>query len=343
MTEIKNLTKKYGGKTALDGLSFALTDNRVNGLFGPSGAGKSTVTDILAGCTKKTSGSVVVCDADIDTEPLRAGRKVGYLSQITPIYPDMTPYEYLVFIAEAKKVSYDKLYRQVDEALELTGADGVKSRPMKKLPLSSHRRIGIAQALLGSPELIILDEPTAGLDSGDVNEINSLIRMLGGMKTLLVTGKQFGDIIKISDELIVISDGKLVARDTSENINARLMESGLLRISVRGDADTVLPLLTKLDGVTRISVMSSDEGVLELRISHKRTTEIRDAVFGVLSQINCPILSMENETPQPEDIFSFPKSPDAVQTSDEKAPQDRQKKSRVLRDRRSAGREDKRK
>lgn len=183
MIEVKNLTKIYGDHTAVDGLSFKINNGKIYGLLGPNGAGKSTTMNMMTGCLAPTSGSVKINGFDMFDEPLRAKKCIGYLPEIPPVYGEMTPLEYLRFVADAKGVPYNRAIRQVQEAMELTHIDDMQNRLIKNLSKGYRQRVGIAQAMLGNPDIIILDEPTVGLDPKQIAEIRELIRTLGEIKT----------------------------------------------------------------------------------------------------------------------------------------------------------------
>ncbi len=318
MIQVNSLVKRYSGNTVLDNLSFTIGDRGIHGLLGTNGAGKSTTMNILTGCIPATSGSVLIDGHDIATEPTEVKRRIGYLPEHPPLYPDMTPYEYLVFVAEAKKVSYDRLYRQVEEAMELTGIDGVRSRLIRNLSKGYLQRIGIAQTLLGNPDIIILDEPTSGLDPKQLTEIRGLIKMLGKIKTVIISSHILAEISEICDDVIIIAHGKLVANDTIANLENRMNASRSIRLSVRGKEEEVLPALGHINGITGIETLDQKhEGVLEIRIGHRSNIEVRDFIFSSLAEIHAPILSMENESASLEDVFlaltKEPEKPDPEQ------------------------------
>lgn len=304
MIEVRNLTKKYGDLTALDNISFKIEQGKIYGLLGPNGAGKSTTMNIIAGCLAATGGSVSIDGHDIFEQPLEAKRHIGYLPEVPPLYTDMTPAEYLSFVAEAKGVDYELTLRQVREVIELTGLDEVEDRLIANLSKGYRQRVGIAQAMLGNPDLIILDEPTVGLDPRQIIEIRDLIRMLGEVKTVILSSHILAEVAEICERVIIINRGKIVADDTIENLKAADGEGGTLKISVRGDAGTVGRALEEIEGIEAIETLPpAEHGVCRLRLKIARGLDLRDAVFFGMADKKCAVISMEHEHSSLESIF----------------------------------------
>ncbi len=218
MIEVKHLTKRYakGSKPALDDVSFTIRNRRIYGLLGPVGAGKSTAMNVIAGVLVPTDGTVLINGYDIYKQPIAAKRQIGYLPEQPPLFGDMTPYEYLVFIAEAKGVKGDAIDAQVKEAVALTGLVSVQDRLIRHLSKGYKQRVGIAQALLGNPDIIILDEPTEGLDARQANETWELIRRLGSSKTVIVSGHILAELTSLCDHIVILSEGRVVADDAPD-------------------------------------------------------------------------------------------------------------------------------
>ncbi len=303
LIKVENLVKKYGDKIAVDNLSFTVSNGGVHGFLGPNGAGKSTTMNIITGCLDATSGSVFVGGVNIAKAPIEAKRKIGYLPEIPPLYDNMTPYEYLVFVAEAKGVPYDKLYRNVNSVMELTDIENVSSRLIKNLSKGYRQRIGIAQAMLGNPDVILLDEPTVGLDPKQIIEIRKLIRKLGKVKTVIISSHILSEINELCDDVLIISHGKMIAHDSIENLEKKLEKTQALSISVRGQKESVIRTLERINGLTDCTVKSNRGGVVSLKLEHDSGIDIRDAVFSVLADAGCPILSMDTEALTLEDIY----------------------------------------
>lgn len=304
MIEVRNLTKKYGGTLAVDNISFTIEPGKIYGLLGPNGAGKSTTMNIITGCLAATSGSVKIGGQDIFEDPIEAKRHIGYLPEIPPLYTDMTPYEYLLFVAEAKGVDYDNTFRQVREVMELTQLDDVADRLISNLSKGYRQRVGIAQAMLGNPDIIILDEPTVGLDPKQIIEIRDLIRMLGEVKTVILSSHILAEVAEICERVIIINHGKIVADDTIENLNRSSPSNDTLLLSVRGNADTVKSVLEGVEGIDSIEQLASTEtGVCRIRLHTEKGLDLRDTIFFAMADKRCAMLSMEHEKSTLENIF----------------------------------------
>lgn len=221
MIEVKGLTKKYGPHTAIEDLNFTIEKGNVYGFLGPNGAGKSTTMNIMTGCLALTEGTVLVDGFDIVKNPVEAKKRIGYLPEIPPVYLDMTVEEYLLFVAKVKGVEKEELKNQVESALARTKTTGVKGRLIKHLSKGYRQRVGIAQAIIGNPEIIILDEPTVGLDPKQIIEIRELIRDLGKTHTVILSSHILSEIKSVANRMLIISRGKIVENDTAENIEKK--------------------------------------------------------------------------------------------------------------------------
>ncbi|MBQ8212888.1 MAG: ABC transporter ATP-binding protein [Clostridia bacterium] len=304
MIEVKNLTKIYGDHTAVDGLSFKINNGKIYGLLGPNGAGKSTTMNMMTGCLAPTSGSVKINGFDMFDEPLRAKKCIGYLPEIPPVYGEMTPLEYLRFVADAKGVPYNRAIRQVQEAMELTHIEDMKNRLIKNLSKGYRQRVGIAQAMLGNPDIIILDEPTVGLDPKQIAEIRELIRTLGEIKTVIVSSHILAEIQELCDHVLIISGGKLIANAPIEELQNRTGDRLRLRLSVRGDERGVLKVLSSFDEIEGCTVTGSrEDGVINLTLSAAASDDLRDRIFFAMADSRYAVLSMEKEEETLESIF----------------------------------------
>lgn len=304
MIEVRNLTKRYGPNTAVDNISFTIEPGKIYGLLGPNGAGKSTTMNIITGCLAATEGTVRVNGHDIFEEPLEAKRSIGYLPEIPPLYTDMTPYEYLMFVAEAKGVEYESTFRQVREVMELTELESVRDRLIRNLSKGYRQRVGIAQAMLGNPDIIILDEPTVGLDPKQIIEIRDLIRMLGQNKTVILSSHILAEVAAVCENVIIISHGKIVADDTLENLNSHVSPYDVLRISVRGDESAILDVLDSIGGIQSVEMLTgSEDGVYNYRLQVARDTDLRDTLFFAMADKRCAMIELEREASSLESIF----------------------------------------
>lgn len=303
MIEVKHLTKIYGDHTAVDDLSFTIEPGHIYGLLGPNGAGKSTTMNIVTGCLAATSGTVRICGHDIYEDPIAAKQCIGYLPEIPPLYTDMTPFEFLSFVAEAKGVGYEEAGRQVREVMELTRIEDMKDRLIKNLSKGYRQRVGIAQAMLGNPDIIILDEPTVGLDPKQIIEIRDLIRMLGQSRTVILSSHILAEISAVCDRVLIISHGKLVADDTIEHLENSVQNANRLRLSVRGNAEAISEVLSGIEGILDCKQLSEEDGVISLSLNVSKERDLRDDIFFAMAEHRIPVLTMDVEELDLEDIF----------------------------------------
>ncbi len=304
MIEVKNLTKVYGDHTAVDGMSFKIYNGKIYGFLGPNGAGKSTTMNMMTGCLSPTAGSVRINGFDIYREPLKAKRCIGYLPEIPPVYGEMTPYEFLQFVAEAKGLSYERGVREVQEAMELTGILDMKDRLIKHLSKGYRQRVGIAQTMLGNPDIIILDEPTVGLDPKQIIEIRALIRRLGETKTVIVSSHILAEIQEVCDHVLIISGGRLIANAPIEELQGKVRSGCRLKLSVRGDEAGVLEVLNGLEDIESCTLDASrEEGVVSMTLTAGGQEDLRDRIFFAMADRRYAVLSMEREEENLESIF----------------------------------------
>ncbi len=304
MIQVRNISKRYGDNYAVKNLSFDIESGKIYGLLGVNGAGKSTTMNIITGCLSATEGTVIVDGKDILEEPLAAKRKIGYLPEIPPLYAEMTPFEFLCFVAEAKGVPQEEELRQVNEVLTLTGTDAVADRLIRNLSKGYKQRVGIAQALLGNPEVIILDEPTVGLDPKQMIEIRNLIKKLGETKTVIVSSHILSEISAVCDHIMIISHGALVANDTIDRLEASANDKHKLFITARGAAAVVAPLLQSVAGVSDITAeVTTDTEACRFSMSYSSDNDPRDTLFSVFSEKKIPLIHISTDKITLEDIF----------------------------------------
>ena len=304
LIEVEHLTKRYGDHLAVDDLSFTIEDGKIYGFLGPNGAGKSTTMNIITGCLAATSGTVKIDGFDVFEEPLEAKKCVGYLPEMPPVYPDMSVCDYLSFVAQAKKIPAKKRGEQISRAIEKTGLAEVKSRLIKNLSKGYRQRVGLAQAILGEPKLIILDEPTVGLDPKQIIEIRDLIRALGKEHTVLLSSHIMQEISAVCDTILILSKGKLVAAGTPESLETRAHSGLTLEMTVRGGKATVR---RALDGLEDARIESIDaleaENETHVTLTCERDADVREAVFYRLADARTPILEMRTQKMSLEDVF----------------------------------------
>lgn len=303
MIEIKGLFKTFGEKKALSDLSFELSDGGIHAILGPSGAGKTTLLDIMSGCKRADAGSVIINGTNIADEPIKAKRKIGYMPQIPPLYEDMTPYEYLVFVGEAKGVSGEKLYRNVESVIDLVGIGEVSGAMIKKLSKANRKKLGMAQAMLGNPDVILLDEPIEGLGAADTENIRELIAKLGEIKTIVICSRKLGWLKELCDDILIISGTELIAQGSIEELEDKLKATSALRITARGEEDKIIKALQGVEGILECIVSSNNNGVISLKIEHSSGLDIRDGVFGALASSGCPILAMDTESLTLDEVY----------------------------------------
>ena len=257
MIEVKNLVKKYGNHTAVDHLNFTIEEGHVYGFLGPNGAGKSTTMNIMTGYLGATEGEVLINGHDILKEPEEAKRQIGYLPELPPLYMEMTVREYLEFVAELKGIAKKKRGESINEVEKMVKIWEVENRLIKNLSKGYRQRVGLAQAVLGFPEIIILDEPSVGLDPKQIIEIRELIRQLAKKHTVILSSHILAEVREVCDYILIISKGKLVASDTPENLERNLGDSDLIEIETKADPDEVRRILETVDGIQSIWKMES--------------------------------------------------------------------------------------
>ena len=301
MIEIDNLVKKYGEHVAVDHLSLTVEPGRIYGFLGPNGAGKSTTMNIITGYLGATSGTVTINGHDIFKEPEAAKKCVGYLPEIPPLYTDMTVLEYLNFVAELKKLQKSLRKRYVEEAMETTGILDVKNRMIRNLSKGYRQRVGFAQAILGYPEIIILDEPTVGLDPKQIIEIRDLIKKLGEKHTVILSSHILTEISAVCDHVFIISKGKLVASDSTENLLEQMSGAQEIELIVKSGADQAQSLLDEMEYVEHAQIQ--DEQVGRILVRAKTGVDAREDVFRQMAEHHIPVLEMHTVTKSLEDVF----------------------------------------
>lgn len=302
MIEVENLVKKYGGHTAVDHLSFHVEKGQIYGFLGPNGAGKSTTMNIMTGYLAATEGSVKINGYDILTNPEEAKKCIGYLPEFPPLYPEMTVYEYLKFVAELKKISKEERKKQIEEIMDMTMIADVSKRLIKNLSKGYKQRVGLAQAILGYPEVIILDEPTVGLDPKQIIEIRDLIRKLGENHTVILSSHILSEVSAVCDHIMIISKGKLVASDSPEGLQKQETGTAALNITVLGKKEEVQTAFSNITGMKEITYIEKEDTV-EISITTFSDTDISREAGIALAENKLPVISMSRQAETLEDIF----------------------------------------
>lgn len=289
MVEVKNLTKCYGDIKAVDDISFTANSGEVLGFLGPNGAGKSTTMNMITGYLSSTSGTVTVDGSEILENPKETKSKIGYLPEIPPLYPDMTVKAYLEFVFDIKKVKLPK-QEHIKEVMTIVKILDVQDRVIKNLSKGYKQRVGFAQALLGNPPVLILDEPTVGLDPKQIIEIRNLIRSLGKKHTVIFSSHVLSEVSAICDRIVVISNGKIVADAKTDELGAVLSGKGQLLLEVEGSASSVSSALNEIYGVKKVTSV----GANRYEVDYDNTIDIRKSVFKALAKNDCAILEMRS-------------------------------------------------
>ena len=305
MIEIKNLVKKFGKNTVLKGVTFSVNKGEVLGFLGPNGAGKSTTMNIITGYLSSTSGSVVINGHDILEEPELAKKSIGYLPELPPLYLDMTVREYLRFMADIKGVRSSEKDNQITKIMSLVKISNEADRLINNLSKGYKQRVGIAQALIGNPEILILDEPTVGLDPSQIREIRKLIRHLAKNHTIILSSHILSEVQAVCDRVIIIDNGKIVAADSMIDISKKVNKISKLLVVFRGDSKLVAGTLKAIKGVNDIFVRetgNNDINRVELSLS-SNDPDIRTTIFYRMTKLNCPIIEMKTIEYSLEEIF----------------------------------------
>lgn len=303
MIEVKNLVKKYGNHTAVDHLNFTIEEGHVYGFLGPNGAGKSTTMNIMTGYLGATEGEVLINGHDILKEPEEAKKQIGYLPELPPLYMEMTVHEYLEFVAELKGIAKNKREESINEVEKMVKIWEVENRLIRNLSKGYRQRVGLAQAVLGFPKIIILDEPSVGLDPKQIIEIRELIRQLAKKHTVILSSHILAEVREVCDYILIISKGKLVASDTPENLERNLGDSDLIEVETKASPDEVRRILETVDGIRSISTKYLENGITWAQIQEKKNTDIREKVFQAFAQNHQPLLKLNPLQVSLEDVF----------------------------------------
>ncbi len=303
MIEVRHLTKRYGQHLAVSDLSFTIDKGVIYGFLGPNGAGKSTTMNIITGCLGATEGQVHIGGHSIAEEPMEAKKHIGYLPEQPPLYPEMTPVEYLHFVAKAKGIGGKALVEQVITVMEKTRITDVAHRLIRNLSKGYKQRVGIAQALLGDPEVIILDEPTVGLDPAQIIEIRELIRELGRDHTIVLSSHILSEVQAVCDHIMIISKGRLVASDTPEKLTALFAGTTTIKLEVQGTQESIRMALDQVEGAGDTVFTQSPDGTTLCEVKQTGEADIRASLFQTFAEAELPILEMTRVKASLEDVF----------------------------------------
>jgi ABC-2 type transport system ATP-binding protein len=304
MIEIQNLTKKYGQITAVDNLNFTVNKGEILGFLGPNGAGKSTTMNIITGYLPSTEGTVKVNGFDIMDNPTEVKKRIGYLPEQPPIYMDMTVKEYLDFVSELKLVSRKSKRSQMSDIMELVKITHVRDRLIKNLSKGYKQRVGLAQALIGSPDVLVLDEPTVGLDPKQIIEIRKLIKALGRDHTIILSSHILPEVSAVCERVVIINNGKIVAIDTPDNLAKGFDTQSKLTVTIAGPKSSVEKFVRDIYGVKYIEAnIEKEKEVINYIIESDKNIDIRRPLFFAMAKAGYPILELRSMDMTLEDIF----------------------------------------
>lgn len=304
MIEVTNLVKRYGDHTAVDHLSFHIEKGKIYGFLGPNGAGKSTTMNMITGYIASTEGKVIIDGHDILEEPEEAKKCIGYLPEQPPLYFDMTVLEYMKFAADLKKIPRKERESMIEEVMDMVKITDMKNRLIKNLSKGYRQRVGLAQAILGYPEVIILDEPTVGLDPKQIIEIRSLIKELKKKHTVILSSHILSEVSAVCDYVLIISHGRLVASDTPDNLSRLAEGSNTLNMLIKGEKELIENGLKEIDKIKETELaFNEEEGVWNVSVSTEEKEDIREEVFLKMAELHCPILEMKSKKVSLEEIF----------------------------------------
>ncbi len=332
VVDIRNLVKRYGSKVAVDNISFQVKRGEILGFLGPNGAGKTTTMNILTGYISSTSGSVTVAGYNILDDPDEVKKRIGYLPENPPLYMDMTVMEYLNFVYELKKVHIDRA-NHLKDILALVGLTHVKGRMIKNLSKGYKQRVGLAQALIGNPEVLILDEPTVGLDPKQIIEIRNVIKRLGQNRTVILSTHILQEVSAICDHVVIINNGRIAAMDSTENLEHGTGRNGKFTLRVAGDEYQVKNALSGVSGIKFMDVLGIREsGTVDIYLEFVPDKDLRKELFYALAQKDLPIYSMKPFEMTLEDVFLKATSGDWTAPQEEESPAPKEKKVKKVKE-----------
>lgn len=303
LLEVQNIVKTYGDVNAVNGISFKVEPGKIYGLLGKNGAGKSTTMNIMTGYIGATSGTVTIDGHDIFKEAGKAKKHIGYLPEIPPLYTDMTVYEYLEFCAQLKEVPKKERDSVIYDVMTQVQIDDIENRLIKNLSKGYKQRVGLAQALIGYPDIIILDEPTVGLDPSQMVEIRELIKELGKSHTVILSSHILSEIQAVCDYVFIIDNGRLIASDYVENLASNLNSTTELILSVKGDENSIRDILENIDAISEFNISNGENGSLCLVLKTNSNSDIRENLSMDLAKAGIVILEMKENKQSLEDIF----------------------------------------
>lgn len=307
MIEVKNLTKMYGKKVGVNDISFIVEKGEILGFLGPNGAGKTTTMNVITGYKPPTEGRVIIGGFDISKKPLFAKRKLGYLPEVPPLYPELKVKSYLKFVCDLKSVSRVKRESHINKIMELVKITDVQDRLIKNLSKGYRQRVGLAQALVSNPEVLILDEPTVGLNPKQIHEIRTLIKSLGKEHTIILSSHILPEVSMICDRVIIINKGEIAAIDTPENLAKNLTSNESFLARIKGPAKSITDAIRGIDGVVSVeqsqNTTSINADFSDFIIENKKNADVRTPLFFTMAKLGYPIHEIKTIDVSLEDIF----------------------------------------
>ena len=304
MIEVKNITKRYGQHYAVKNVSFKANDGEILGFLGPNGAGKTTTMNIITGYISATEGDVIINGVDIIAEPEKAKRKIGYLPDAPPLYNDMKVDEYLRFVADLKKVKSRDRAKMIDDIKESVGITDMSNRLIKNLSKGYKQRVGLAQAIIGKPEVIIMDEPTVGLDPKQIIEMRDVIKRLGKKHTVILSSHILTEVSAVCDRIMIISKGEIKASDTTERLSSKLSQGNTMSVRIKGEEEIIKNALEEYPIIKTVRPIGcSEAGTVDFQLSGDNDEDIREAIFNCMSKNSFPIYHMKSMDLSLEEIF----------------------------------------
>lgn len=304
MIEVKNVTKKYGNFTAVDNITFNVKDGEVVGLLGQNGAGKSTTMNMITGFIEPTEGTIIVNGFDIMKKSLKAKKQIGYMPENVPLYSELTVKEFVSYMAELKLVGRKERKQEVENAIKETGLEEVKNKLIRNLSRGYKQRVSMAGALVGNPEVLILDEPTVGLDPKQIIEIRNLIKNLGKKHTVILSSHILSEISQICERVVILNKGKIVAIDTPENLEEKTKEQNVLFVTVEDKEEKMSSIKEKITDIEKLEMIKDNEdGTKQYKIVSKSEKDIRKALFDTLPKEGITIFELKKAETSLEDAF----------------------------------------
>lgn len=304
MIEIKNVSKKYGNFTAVDDISFEVKDGEILGLLGPNGAGKSTTMNMITGFIEPTNGNIIINDYDISKKPNKAKKQIGYMPENVPLYQELTPREFIKYMAELKLVEKAKRKEEIDRVIKQTGLEDVQNKLIKNLSRGYKQRVSMAGALVGNPKVIILDEPTVGLDPEQILEIRNAIKNLRKDHTVILSSHILSEVSQICDRVVIINKGKVVAIDTPEKLEEATKNKNIIYLSIEDPDGKMESIKEKIKDIQELTfIKDNEDGTKQYKVVSDEKKDLRKKLFDILPKNNISILELKKEEVSLEDAF----------------------------------------